>query len=64
MVRFELSLDIARPAHEVWAYLTDPEHVPEWQSSAESSHQVSEGPMGDEPITDSMVSLQPLKLIE
>jgi carbon monoxide dehydrogenase subunit G len=46
MVRFELSLEIARPMHEVWAYLTDPERVPEWQSSAESSHQVSDGPMG------------------
>jgi uncharacterized protein YndB with AHSA1/START domain len=46
MFRFEVSVDIARPLHEVWDYLTDPEHVPEWQSSAESSHQVSDGPMG------------------
>jgi carbon monoxide dehydrogenase subunit G len=45
MIRFELSLDIARPVHEVWQYLTDPERVPEWQSSAVSSHQVSAGPM-------------------
>jgi carbon monoxide dehydrogenase subunit G len=45
MLRFELSLEIARPAHEVWEYLTSPKHVPEWQSSAVSSHQVSEGPM-------------------
>jgi carbon monoxide dehydrogenase subunit G len=46
MVRFELSIDIARPVHEVWEYLTEPEHVPEWQSSAVSSHQISDGPMG------------------
>jgi carbon monoxide dehydrogenase subunit G len=45
MIRFELSVDIDRPVHEVWEVLTDPERVPEWQSSAASSHQVSEGPM-------------------
>jgi carbon monoxide dehydrogenase subunit G len=45
MVRFELSIEIDRPVHEVWEYLTDPECVPEWQSSAQSSHQVSDGPM-------------------
>jgi carbon monoxide dehydrogenase subunit G len=45
MISFELSVDIDRPVHEVWEYLTDPERVPEWQSSAESSHQVSDGPM-------------------
>ncbi len=46
MFRFELSVDIDRPVHEVWALLTDPERVPDWQSSAESSHQVSDGEMG------------------
>jgi carbon monoxide dehydrogenase subunit G len=46
MFRFELSVEIAKPVHEVWEYLTDPENVPEWQSSAVSSHQVSDGPMG------------------
>ena len=46
MFRFELSVDVDRPLHEVWEYLTDPAHVSEWQSSAESSRQVSEGPMG------------------
>jgi carbon monoxide dehydrogenase subunit G len=45
MVRFEHSVEIARPVHEVWEYLTDPERVPEWQSSAVSSHQVTDGPM-------------------
>ena len=46
MIRFELSVDIDRPVHEVWEYLTDPERVPEWQSSAEASHQITGGPMG------------------
>jgi carbon monoxide dehydrogenase subunit G len=46
MVRFELSIEIGRPVHDLWKYLTDPECVPEWQSSAVSSHQVSDGPMG------------------
>jgi carbon monoxide dehydrogenase subunit G len=32
--------------HEVWEYLIDPDNVPEWQASAESSHQISDGPMG------------------
>jgi carbon monoxide dehydrogenase subunit G len=46
MVRFELSVDIARPVHEVWEYLIEPENVPEWQASAVSSHQISDGPIG------------------
>jgi carbon monoxide dehydrogenase subunit G len=46
MVRFELSVDIDRPVHEVWEYLIEPEHVPEWQSSAVSAHKVSDGPIG------------------
>src|SRR3954469_23296559 len=46
MVRFELSVEIARPVHEVWEYLIEPENVPEWQSSAVSSHQISDGPIG------------------
>ena len=45
MVRFELSMEIRRPIHEVWEYLIEPENVPEWQSSAVSSHRVSEGAM-------------------
>jgi carbon monoxide dehydrogenase subunit G len=46
MFRFELSVDVDRPLHDVWEYLTDPERVPEWQSSAESSRQITDGPMG------------------
>src|SRR5919205_769589 len=46
VVRFELAVEIAKPVHEVWEYLTDPENVPEWQTSAVSSHQLSDGPIG------------------
>src|SRR5438105_15665998 len=45
VVRFELSVEIARPVHDVWEYLIDPENVPEWQASALSSHQISAGEM-------------------
>ena len=45
MVRYLHSVHITRPVHDVWEYLTDCENVPEWQSSAVSSHQVSNGPM-------------------
>ena len=45
MVRFELSVEIAKPVHEVWEYLIDPDNVPEWQASALSSHQISDGAM-------------------
>ena len=46
MVRFELSVEIARPVHEVWQYLIEPENVPDWQASAVSSRQISDGQMG------------------
>ena len=46
MVRFELEIEIAKPVHEVWEYLIEPENVPEWQASAVSSHQISDGRMG------------------
>jgi uncharacterized protein YndB with AHSA1/START domain len=34
MVRLEFTITINRPPSEVFAYLTDPQHLPEWQSSA------------------------------
>jgi carbon monoxide dehydrogenase subunit G len=46
VVRFELDVEIAKPVHEVWEYLIEPENVPEWQASALSSHQISEGEIG------------------
>ena len=44
MIRVELELEIERPAQEVFDRLVDVERLPEWQSSAVSSH--VEGPMG------------------
>jgi len=46
VVRFEFSVDIDKPVHQVWEYLIDPDNVPEWQASALSSHQISDGEMG------------------
>jgi carbon monoxide dehydrogenase subunit G len=46
VVRFELEVEIAKPVHEVWEYLIEPENVPEWQASAVSSHQITDGRMG------------------
>jgi uncharacterized protein YndB with AHSA1/START domain len=37
VVRIELTLEIACPAENVFAALTDLEHLPDWQSSAVSS---------------------------
>ena len=45
MVRVELTVQIARPAADVFALLTDVERVPEWQASAVESH-------ADEPLAE------------
>lgn len=34
MIDFAFRVDIGRPAHEVFSYLTDPDRLPEWQGSA------------------------------
>ena len=39
------SITIARPAADVWEYLTDPEKVEQWQVSAVEIRKESEGPM-------------------
>jgi carbon monoxide dehydrogenase subunit G len=36
-VRAELTIEIARPPEEVFAYLTDVSHVPEWQAGVKSA---------------------------
>jgi uncharacterized protein YndB with AHSA1/START domain len=43
VVRIELRLEIACPAENVFAALTDLEHLPDWQSSAVSSR--PDGPL-------------------
>jgi uncharacterized protein YndB with AHSA1/START domain len=37
-MRFTLSVDIARPPDEVFAYLADPSNLPAWQESAVEAH--------------------------
>ena len=34
MIRFEFSVDVDRPPSEVFAYITDADRLPEWQSGA------------------------------
>jgi len=40
------SIEIARRPEDVFAYLTDPSHIPEWQESAVSARQEGGGPVG------------------
>jgi carbon monoxide dehydrogenase subunit G len=34
-MRYALDVEIARPPADVWAYLADPTHLPEWQADVE-----------------------------
>jgi carbon monoxide dehydrogenase subunit G len=45
MARAEHSVVIDRPPEEVFAYLSDPRHLPEWQSSALEATQEPAGAM-------------------
>lgn len=45
MVRAEDSIVVARPIEEVFAYLTDPETLPEWQASCLEARLEGGGPM-------------------
>jgi uncharacterized protein YndB with AHSA1/START domain len=38
VVRIEFSIDVDRPPSDVFAYLTDAESLPQWQSSAVEAH--------------------------
>jgi uncharacterized protein YndB with AHSA1/START domain len=38
MIRLEFSVDVDRPPSEVFAYITDADRLPEWQSSAVEAH--------------------------
>jgi hypothetical protein len=46
MIRFSNSVDIARPRAEVFAYLSDLEHTPEWNWAISSTRKISVGPVG------------------
>ncbi len=45
MIRLGLAIDVARPVHEVFAYLTDPGSLREWQGTHEVD-QLTDGPVG------------------
>ncbi|KAB1142019.1 hypothetical protein F7R91_30505 [Streptomyces luteolifulvus] len=46
MSGFHEEIDVNRTPEDVWAYVIDPSHLPEWQASAISAEQLDEGPMG------------------
>src|SRR4051812_27456328 len=45
MIEIASELEIARPAHEVFAYVTDPAKLPEWQETTVSVTQETDGPL-------------------
>jgi hypothetical protein len=45
MIRFSNTVDIAKPVPEVFAYLADLEHTPEWNWGITSATKVSPGPL-------------------
>src|SRR5581483_4869825 len=44
MAKIEFSIDVQRPVEEVFAYLTDPANLPEWQSGAVEGRPEGSGP--------------------
>ncbi|MGW1556850.1 SRPBCC family protein [Streptomyces sp. NPDC002144] len=46
MSAFHEEIDVDRAPEDVWAYVIDPSHLPEWQLSAVSAERLDEGPLG------------------
>ncbi|MFC9925117.1 SRPBCC family protein [Streptomyces sp. NPDC127190] len=46
MSAFHEEIDIERSPGDVWAYVSDPVHLPEWQESAVSVEELDDGPFG------------------
>ncbi|MDX3240959.1 SRPBCC family protein [Streptomyces sp. ME18-1-4] len=46
MSDFRDSIDVDRSPEDVWAYVIDPSHLPEWQQSAVSAEPLDPGPVG------------------
>lgn len=44
-MRYELAVEIARPPAEVYAYLADPTHLPDWQADVEEVRDAPGGPL-------------------
>jgi uncharacterized protein YndB with AHSA1/START domain len=47
MVRFSNAVEIARPRSEVFAYLAELEHTPEWNWAIIETRKVTPGPVGE-----------------
>jgi uncharacterized membrane protein len=45
MIRFTVPVEIDRPVEEVFAFVTDPARLPEWQANTVSAAAEAEGPM-------------------
>ena len=45
MIRFTINTDIDRPVGDVFAYVTDPEKLPTWQTNTVSVAQEGDGPL-------------------
>jgi carbon monoxide dehydrogenase subunit G len=45
-VRVEQTFRVARPPEAVFDYMTDPAHLPEWQTVKTSAEQITPGPRG------------------
>ncbi|MBM4409560.1 MAG: hypothetical protein FJ038_13425 [Chloroflexi bacterium] len=45
MGSMSFTVEIDRPADEVWTYLVDPDHEPEWQQGVHSSAHTPAGPI-------------------
>jgi uncharacterized membrane protein len=46
VIRIELPVDVARPVHDVFAYMTDLEKLAEWQPNLVSVTKEGDAPMG------------------
>ncbi|MEV5875583.1 SRPBCC family protein [Streptomyces sp. NPDC052101] len=46
MSAFHEEIDVDRSPGDVWAYVSDPAHLPEWQESAVSVEQLDDEPFG------------------
>jgi uncharacterized protein YndB with AHSA1/START domain len=46
MIDITVETRIARPVHDVFAYATDPDHLPSWQTNTVSARREDGGPYG------------------
>jgi uncharacterized protein YndB with AHSA1/START domain len=46
VIAFEFDVEIDRPVAEVFAYVTDPAALPEWQTNTVEVEQLTDGPLG------------------